>query len=148
MDVATSALISYSFSTVFLYPPAAYNFPQSAGATSDQSLQEGVVRKLLCIVLLYFSGLAVAMDYHDHRAICALIDANTTHALSLDTQARQQRCICEVAELEKLLKPDKYRVVIDWRIDPKAFAKNRPNEALEVMSEAFTAGTEAALACK
>jgi len=92
----------------------------------------------------------LALDYSDHSAICASVEANTTHAQSLDVEGRLKRCECEVQELQNLLEPQKYEWAMDWKIDAKAFAKNLPEgiKPMEFMSEVTSFGIKAMQACK
>jgi len=102
-------------------------------------------------ILLGLSFSAAAIDYADHGAICKAIEANRTHAWAIGEKERfQTTCPCQLMEFEKMLEPLKYRAVVDWKIDAKAFAKNMPEgiKPLEFMSEIMPLNIKIEQTCK
>ena len=95
------------------------------------------MRNSLFGLLVCFAGSAFALDFNDHAAVCEQIEANTTHAVSNDKEGRQKTCMCSLAEMEKRLEPEKYRMMLEWSLDAKAFALNNSDRIGEFMSEAM-----------
>ncbi len=112
-------------------------------------MRSPIFGSVFCIAGLAFSGPTFAVDYNDHVAICKEIDANAKHALSLDVEGRQKKCVCETSQLQMLVEPDKYRLMVDWMIDAEAFAKNNPDIlGGGFMSDVISSGMQAKLACQ
>jgi len=110
-----------------------------------------IVQAISIGIVLGVSFSARAVDYTDYQSICEAIADGRTHAWRIGEREKfNTSCPCELKEYEKVLEPVKYRAVVDWKIDARAFAKNVPEgiKMGEFMSEVLPLGFKIEKACK